>query len=444
MLLRDRPTRQPVSSPAGAAPGAAASDLRARIRRRLLEHIDPASLDALDPERVKVEIAALVERIVANESLVINDNEHRLLIRDMQDEMLGLGPLELLLADPGISGILVNGCRPIQIERAGRFEDSGIAFADRRHLMHVVDKIIGSTGRRIDEQHPMAEARLPDGSVVQAIIPPVAVDGPLLSIRRGTAPLQMRELVEHYRSLSPAMALLLEGLVRARANILVCGPGDSGKTTLLNALAAAIAPGERIVTIEEAAELRLRQPQLVRLETRPPDSAGHGEIGPHVLLRNALRLRPQRLVVGELHGGESLDLLQAMSAGQAGSLAALRAGSPQEALERLENMIGMASHDLPPQAARRQIAAAMPVLVHVARLIDGQRKVLSLQEVTGIGNGEIERQEIFRFQQTAIGADGTVHGYSAATGVRPRFAGLLASQGMALPDDLFDPAQRFS
>lgn len=446
MLLRERPTRPPGDSPAGPPspepPSAAESDIRARLRRKILEHIDPVSLDTVGPERVKVEIAALVERIVADESLVINDHERRLLVRDMQEEMLGLGPLELLLADPGISSILVNGCRPIRIERNGHSEDSDIAFSDSRHLLHIVAKIVGRSGRRIDEQNPMAEAHLPDGSVVHAIIPPVAIDGPLLSIRRGAPPLRMVELVERCRSLSPGMALLLEGLVRVRANILVCGTGDSGRTTLLNVLAGCIPPGERIVTIEGSSELRLQQPQLVRLETRPPDSAGLGEVGPRALLRNALRLRPQRLVLGELQGGESLDLLQAMSGGQPGSLAVLQAASPREALDRLENMAAMAVHDLVPLAIRRQIAAAQPVLVQLSRLSDGQRKVLSLGEVTGIDEGEIAYQEIFRFKQTAIGPDGAVEGHCTPTGVRPRALRLLAGHGIALPDELFEAARQ--
>ena len=445
MLLRERQTRQLEQTPTGTPMphSAAENNIRAHLRCKILEHIDLTSLDTVGPERVKMEIAALVERIVANESLVINDNERRLLVRDIQDEMLGLGPLEPLLADPRISGILVNGCRPIHIERDGHSEDAGIAFSDSRHLMHIVTKIVGRTGRRIDEQNPMAEAHLPDGSVVNAIIPPVAIDGPLLSIRRGAPLLQMKELVERCRSLSPNVALLLEGLVRAKTNILICGTGDSGKTTLLNVLAGYIPSTERIVTIEGISELRLRQPQVVRLETRPPDSTGRGEVGPRALLCNALRMRPQRLVLGELQGAESLDLLQAMSASQPGSLAVLQAGSPQEALEQLENMVGMASHDLPPQAVRRHIAAALPVIVHLSRLIDGQRKLLSLQEVTGMSDKEIACQEIFRFQQTAISPDGAVRGYSCATGVRPRFAERLIEHGMDLPDSLFDPASRF-
>lgn len=446
MQLRDRQTRQPAPSPAGRTmpPSAADNDIRAHLRSRILERIDPTTLDTVGPERVKMEIAALVERIVADESLVINDHERRLLVRDIQDEMLGLGPLELLLADPAISGILVNGCRSIHIERDGHSEDTGIAFSDPRYLMHIVAKIVSRTGHRIDEQNPMAEAHLPDGSLVNAIIPPIAIDGPLLSIRRGAPPLQMKDLVEHGRSLSPDMALLLEGLVCAKANILISGPGNSGRTTLLNVLAGYIPSSERIVTIEGIGELRLPQPQVARLETRPPDSSDRGEVGTRALLCNALRMRPQRLVLGELQGAESLDLLQAMSGSQPGSLAVFQAASPQEALERLENMVGMASQDLPLQAIRRQIAAAQPVIVHLSRLADGQRKLLSLREVTGMRDGELACQEIFRFQQTAIDPDGAVRGYSCATGLRPRFAGRLAACGIDLPDSLFDPAHRFA
>lgn len=445
MLMHERQTRHPESPPTAVPrpPSAAENDMRTHLRHKILEHIDPTSLDTVGPDRARMEIAALVERIVADESLVINDNERRLLIRDIQDEMLGLGPLELLLADPGVSAILVNGCRPIHIERNGRSEQTAITFSDHRHLLHIVAKIVGRNGRRIDEQNPMAEAHLPDGSVVHAIIPPVAIDGPLLSIRRGAPPLQMKELVERYRSLSPDVALLLEGLVCAKANILICGPRDSGKTTLLNVLAGYIPPAERIVTIEGGTELHLGQPQVMRLETRAPDSADHGEVGPRALLSNALRMRPHRLVLGDLQGAESLDLLQAMSAGQPGSLAVIQADSPQEALERLANMIALAGHDLSPQAARRQIAAALPVIVHLSRLSDGQRKLLSLQEVTGMRDGEIICQEIFRFQATASGQDGTIRGHSCATGVWPRFAERLIERGMDLPDSLFDPNGRF-
>ncbi len=445
MLMHERQTRHPESPPTAAhrPPSAAENDIRSHLRHKILEHIDPTSLDTVGPDRARMEIAALVERIVADESLVINDNERRLLIHDIQDEMLGLGPLELLLADPAISGILVNGCRPIHIERNGHSEETGIAFSDPRHLLHIVAKIVGRNGRRIDEQNPMAEAHLPDGSVVHAIIPPAAIDGPLLSIRRGTPPLQMKELVERCRSLSPDMALLLESLVCARVNILLCGPRDSGKTTMLNVLAGYIPSDERIVTIEGGSELHLRQPQVMRLETRAPDSSDNGEVGPRALLANALRMRPHRLVLGELQGAESLALLQAMSAGQPGSLAAIQADSPQEALERLANMIVMAGHDLSPQAARRQIAAALPVIVHLSRLGDGQRKLLSLQEVTGMRDGEIVCQEIFRFQPTASSQDGTVRGYFCATGVWPRFAERLIERGMDLPDSLFDPTSHY-
>lgn len=444
MLVHERQTRHPESPPVSVALSSTVeNDLRTHLRLKILEHIDPTSLDTVGPDRARMEIAALVERIVADESLVINDNERRLLIRDIQDEMLGLGPLELLLADPGISAIVVNGCRPIHVERNGRSEETDIAFSDPRHLQHIVAKIIGRNGRRIDEQNPMAEAHLPDGSAVHAIIPPVAIDGPLLSIRRGAPPLQMKELVESHRSLSPDVALLLEGLVCAKVNILICGGRDSGKTTLLNVLAGYIPPAERIVTIESGSELHLGQPQVMRLETRAPDSSDRGEVGPRALLANALRLRPHRLVLGDLQGAESLDLLQAMSAGQPGSLAAIQADSPQEALERLTNMVATAGHELSPQAARRQIAAAQPVIVHLSRFGDGQRKLLSLQEVTGMRDGNIVCQEIFRFQATASSQNGAVQGYSCATGVWPRFAERLIERGMDLPDSLFDPGSRF-
>lgn len=448
MLLHEQlQTRQEArhnDQPEPAVLPAADPEIKARLHRRIREHVDLASLEALSPERLKAEIAALVERIIADESLVITENEHHLLIREIQDELLGLGPLELLLADPSISDILVNGYRQVFIERQGRLERSEISFSDDQHLLRIIERIVSGVGRQIDESSPMVDARLPDGSRINAIVPPVAVDGPMLAIRRvAAAPLQMKEMVERYRSLTPEMAILLEALVRAKVNILISGPTGSGKTALLNVLAGYIPPSERIVTIEEATELQLRQPHLVRLESRPPDLAGQGEISQRALLRNGLRMRPDRVIVGEIRGAEAVDLLQAMNTGHEGSLSTLHANTPRDALARLENMVGIAGFSLSPYATRQQIASAVTVIVQLARLIDGQRKVVSLQESCGMDGGMVGLREIFTYRQTDIATDGTVNGYTCATGLRPKFLEHLAAFGMNLPDSLFDPARRY-
>ena len=452
MLLRERLQTRPNALPDGKLPQKAAvlptvanNEIKARIHRKILEHVDLAALDALSPERLRTEIASLVERIIIDESLVINDSERRVLVRDIQHEMLGLGPLELLLADPGISDILVNGYDQVFVERQGKLERSEIHFSDNRHLLRIIDKIVSDVGRRIDEFSPMVDARLADGSRVNAIIPPVALDGPMLSIRRfGAIPLQMKDLVERYRSVTPDMALLLEGLVRAKVNMLVSGGTGSGKTSLLNILSGFIPPTERIITIEDAAELQLQQPHVVRLETRPPNIEDKGEVNQRALVKNALRMRPDRIILGEVRGAEAVDMLQAMNTGHEGSLTTIHANTPRDALARLENMISMAGFNLPPRAARQQMASAITVIVQVARLADGKRKLVSLQEVTGMEGEVVTMQEIFTYRQMDIAPDGTVNGYACATGVRPKFMDRLSSFGIHLPDAIFDPARRYT
>ena len=427
-----------------AVPEAAASgEIKTRIHRRILDRVDLAALDALAPERLKQEIATLVERAVAEESLVINEEERRLLVRDVQHEMLGLGPLELLLADPTISDILVNGARQVFVERHGRLEKAEVAFSDDRHLMRIIDKIVSRVGRRIDESSPMVDARLPDGSRVNVIIPPVSIDGPMLSIRRFAAvPLRMDDLVHRHKSLTPDMALLLEGLIRSKINMVVSGGTGSGKTTLLNILSSFIPPTERIVTIEDAAELQLQQPHVVRLETRPPNIEGRGEVNQCALVKNALRMRPDRIVVGEVRGAEAVDMLQAMNTGHEGSLTTIHANTPRDALARMENMIAMAGMNLPPKAARQQIASAITVIIQASRLNDGKRKVVSLQEISGMEGDTVSMQEVFTFRQTGVNADGSVAGHFCATGVRPKFMDRLKSFGVVLPDSLFDPSRQ--
>ncbi len=421
-----------------------ASDIKMRIHQEMLDRIDLAALDALPPERLRNEIAVLVERLIAEEGLVVNEAERRTLVRDIQFEMLGLGPLELLLDDPTISDILVNGHRNVFVERRGRLEQVDVRFADDKHLMRILDKIVSRVGRRVDESSPMVDARLKDGSRVNAIIPPLAIDGPVVSIRRfSTVPLRMDDLVDTHHSLTRDMALLLQGLIRAKLNILVSGGTGSGKTTLLNILSGYIDPGDRIVTIEDAAELQLQQPHVVRLETRPPNIEGKGEINQRALLKNALRMRPDRIVVGEVRGAECVDMLQAMNTGHEGSLTTIHANTPRDALARVENMIGMAGFGLPPKAARHQIASAITAIVQVSRLLDGRRKVVSLQEITGMEGETITMQEIFAFRQTGVDSQGKVAGHFCATGVRPKFMDRLRSYGVDLPDSIFDPTHHY-
>jgi pilus assembly protein CpaF len=418
--------------------------LKGEIHLKLLAKFDLAALETLPPNHLRKEIAAMVERLLSEEQAPINDIERRLLIRDIQHEMLGFGPLELLMADPAVSDILVNSYDQIYVERRGRLELTGVSFTDEKHLMRIIDKIVSLVGRRIDEASPMVDARLPDGSRVNAVIPPIALDGPMVSIRRfAHIPLRMENLVHDYKSLTPEMAFMLEGLCRAKVNMLISGGTGAGKTTLLNILSGYIPPSERIVTIEDAAELQLQQPHVVRLETRPMNIEGKGEITQRALVRNALRMRPDRIVIGEVRGAEAVDMLQAMNTGHEGSLTTIHANTPRDALARLENMIGMADLNLPHKAARQQIASAITVVIQGLRLTDGRRKITSIQEITGMEGEIITMQEIFTFRQTGIADDGKVQGYFQATGIRPKFGERLRSFGIVLPDAMFDPNRRY-
>jgi len=352
--------------------------LKVRIHQRLLDSVDLSVMESLSADRLKEEIAALVERLLTEEAVVVNETERRSLVRDIQHEMLGLGPLEPLLADPTVSDILVNGCSQVYVERCGKLELTDVRFSDDAHLMKIIDKVVSRVGRRIDESSPMVDARLPDGSRVNAIIPPAALDGPVVSIRRfAVIPLKMEDLLRN-KSLTPEMAPILQGLAKSKVNMLVSGGTGSGKTTMLNVLSGYIPASERIVTIEDAAELQLQQPHVVRLETRPPNMEGKGEITQRSLVKNALRMRPDRIILGEVRGAEAVDMLQAMNTGHDGSLATIHANTPRDALSRLENMIGMAGLNLPPKAARQQISSAITVIMQIARLSDGHRKVVSI------------------------------------------------------------------
>ena len=430
------------------APAAGASDdyfaIKSRIHLKLLDKFDLAALEALPGPLLRAEIAAMTERLLDDEQAAINELERRSLIRDIQNEMLGFGPLELLMADPTVSDILVNSYHRIFVERRGKLEPSPVRFTDEKHLLRIIDKIVSLVGRRIDESSPMVDARLPDGSRVNAVIAPVALDGPMMSIRRfAHIPLRMHNLVNDLRSLTPDMATMLEGLCKAKVNMVISGGTGAGKTTLLNILSGFIPPDERIVTLEDAAELQLQQPHVVRMETRPPNIEGKGEITQRALVRNALRMRPDRIIIGEVRGPEAVDMLQAMNTGHDGSLTTIHANNPRDALSRLENMVGMANLNLPHKAARQQIASAITVVIQVLRLIDGRRKITSIQEITGMEGDIITMQEIFAFRQTGVAADGAVEGYFQATGVRPKFSERLRTFGIAMPDTMFDSARRF-
>jgi pilus assembly protein CpaF len=435
----------PAQPPASLVATDAYKLLKERMHLKLLDKFDLSVLESLPPEVLRQEISSMVERLLIEDQSPINELERRSLIRDIQHEMLGFGPLELLMADPTVSDILVNSYQQIYVERKGLLELTSVTFTDEKHLLRIIDKIVSLVGRRIDESSPMVDARLPDGSRVNAVIPPVALDGPMMSIRRfAHIPLKMHNLIDgDLKSLTPDMALLLEGLAKAKINMVISGGTGSGKTTLLNILSGYIPVTERIVTIEDAAELQLQQPHVVRMETRPPNTEGSGEVTQRALVRNALRMRPDRIVIGEVRGAEAVDMLQAMNTGHEGSLTTIHANTPRDALARLENMIGMANLNLPNRAARQQIASAITVVVQSLRLIDGKRKITSIQEITGMEGEVITMQEIFAFKQTGVGPQGEVEGYFQATGVRPKFMDRLHAFGVRLSDDIFDPTRQY-
>lgn len=435
---------EPIAHPEQRGVNDAYKALKSRIHVKMLEKFDLSALETLSPTALRQEIANLAERLLQDEQAAINDIERRLIIRDIQHEMLGFGPLELLMADPAVSDILVNSYDQIYVERKGKLELTSVTFTDEKHLMRIIDKIVSLVGRRIDESSPMVDARLPDGSRVNAVIPPIALDGPMMSIRRfAKIPLKMENLINDLKSLTPEMGSMLEGLCKAKVNMLISGGTGAGKTTLLNILSGFIPESERIVTIEDAAELQLQQPHVVRLETRPMNIEGNGEITQRALVRNALRMRPDRIVIGEVRGAEAVDMLQAMNTGHEGSLTTIHANTPRDALARLENMIGMANLNLPHRAARQQIASAITVVIQALRLPDGKRKITSIQEITGTEGDIITMQEIFTFTQTGIGSDGLVQGHFQATGIRPKFIDRLRSFGVILPDNTFDPAKHY-
>jgi pilus assembly protein CpaF len=400
--------------------------------------MDLTKLQTLTPEQVHAEVSRLAESVLAQEAMPLSVSERERLVSDVQHELFGLGPLEPLLKDPTISDILVNKHDTIYIERRGKIERTNVTFKDDEHLMRVIERIVSSVGRRIDESSPMVDARLADGSRVNAIIPPLAIDGPVVSIRRfGSDPLKMAMLIEN-KALTKDIADMLQMVVHARLNVLISGGTGAGKTTLLNALSAFIPENERIVTIEDSAELQLQQPHTVRLETRPPNIEGRGEVTQRDLVRNALRMRPDRIVIGEVRGGEAIDMLQAMNTGHDGSLTTIHANTPRDALSRLETMIQMTGMRLSDRAMRQQVASAIQLVLQVARMSDGSRRVTSISEITGMEGETITMQEIFQYERTGVDSTGMVLGRFRPTGIRPRFAERLKACGMQLPRVFFE------
>ncbi len=412
--------------------------VKADLHRKILDKLDLEKLGRTPSDAARDEVLGLIRSTVNTEAVPLSFAERERLSREILDEIFGLGPLEPLLKDPTVSDILVNRFDRVYVERAGKIETTGLSFKDDAHLMQIIDRIVSRVGRRVDESSPMVDARLTDGSRVNAIIPPLAIDGPCLSIRRfGRDPLTARNMIEN-KSLTEPMLELLSAMVKGRLNILVSGGTGAGKTTLLNVLSGYIPNSERIVTIEDAAELQLKQEHVVRLETRPPNIEGKGAVRQRQLVINSLRMRPDRIVVGEVRGEEAFDMLQAMNTGHEGSLTTVHANSPRDALARLESMFSMANLNLPERAMRHQIASAIHAVVQIARMSDGTRKVISISEVTGMEGEVIAMQEIFVFERSGIDESGRTRGMFRALGIRPRFADRLATGGLRLRPALFD------
>ncbi len=421
-------------------PSSSASDLqeiKGRIHRQLLDRLNLASIDSLAREEVVGEIRKVVHELLTREAVPLNLDEREDLVEQILDEIFGLGPIEPLLKDPTISDILVNTYCQVYIERNGKLEPTDVRFKDDRHLRQIIDRIVSAVGRRIDDSSPMVDARLADGSRVNAIIPPLAIDGPHMSIRKFKRDVLSAPDLMRTGSMTPAMLELLQGVVKARLNILISGGTGAGKTTLLNVLSESIPATERIVTIEDSAELQLRQPHAVRLETRTANVEGTGAVDQRLLLINSLRMRPDRIIMGECRGAEAVDMLQAMNTGHDGSLTTLHANTPRDALARLETMISMAGLSLAEKGMRQQIASAIDVIIQVGRLTDGRRKILSISEITGMEGDIITMQDIFVFEQEGIDDQGQVLGQFRATGIRPKFTDRLAAYGIDLPVSLF-------
>jgi pilus assembly protein CpaF len=414
-------------------------DLKTRLHERLLEELNLSAIDKVAKADLRREVAAIVNEMLTGESTALNAKEFNQLIDELLDEVLGLGPLEPLLKDPSVTDILVNTHERVFVERDGVLAETPVQFKDERHLLRIIDRIVSAVGRRVDESQPWVDARLADGSRINAIIPPCALDGPLLSIRKFAAdPLTIDRLIEN-GALTDDMATLLHAIVQARLNLLISGGTGSGKTTMLNAVSRYIDARERIITIEDSAELQLQQIHVARMETRPPNIEGRGAVTQHDLVRNALRMRPDRIIVGEVRGGEALDMLQAMNTGHDGSITTIHANTPRDALGRLEQMIMMTGVEFPLRSMRAQISSALNVVLQLERMSDGRRRLVSLQEITGMEGDVVTMQEIFRFRRQGLDKDGNVTGRFEATGIRPQFIERLQLRGVGLDNDLFAP-----
>jgi pilus assembly protein CpaF len=411
--------------------------LKQRIHSKLVDKLDLARVGELEGETLRREIRLVVEHLCDTEDTLLNRNERERLIGEVLDETFGLGPLEMLLKDPSISDILINGPKNIYVERRGKVEKTTVTFRDNDHLMQIIDRIISKVGRRVDETCPMVDARMLDGSRFNAIIPPLALDGPCVSIRRfGANPLKLEDLL-NFKAFTPEMVMLLEGAIKARLNIIISGGTGSGKTTLLNTLSSFIPNNDRIVTIEDAAELQLQQDHVVRLETRPSNIEGKGAISATDLVRNALRMRPERIIIGECRGSEALDMLQAMNTGHEGSLTTIHANSPRDAIARLETMIMMTGFELPLKAMRTQIAAAVDLVVQASRLQGGPRKITCISEIVGMEQDTVVMQDVYRYEKQGIDENGRTYGRFVATGIRPTFMNRLETAGVRLPSSAF-------
>lgn len=410
-----------------------------KIHDRLLHVMDLSLIGTVEEERARNEIREIVQRLFAEESAPLSLDQRRRIVQEIENEVMGLGPLEPLLADPKVADILVNGPKQVYVEKNGKLQLTEVQFNDNDHLANIIDRIVSGVGRRIDESSPMVDARLKDGSRVNAIIPPLAIDGPMMSIRRfGVDLLQMEDLIE-FGALTEDVAKVLKGIVKARLNVLISGGTGAGKTTMLNVLSGFIPENERIVTIEDSAELQLRQPHVVRLETRPSNIEGKGEVNQRELVKNSLRMRPDRIVVGEVRGPEALDMLQAMNTGHDGSLTTIHANTPRDALTRVENMVSMTGISFPSKVLREQIASAIDIVIQLSRHEDGRRRLVSLAEINGMEGEIITMSELFRFEREGIDEDGNVKGALKATGIVPGFHKTLTARGIDLPIEVFHP-----
>ncbi len=414
-------------------------ELRAEIHRKLIDRLDLGQITEENKENVKSQVRPVVMEMISAKPTPISHQERVSLSEDILDEVFGFGPLEALLKDHDITDILINNYKEIYIEKNGKLQKAESKFRDDKHLLQIIDRVVSRIGRRVDETMPMVDARLPDGSRVNAIIPPLAISGPAMSIRRfGVNPFTLDNLLER-GSIIPEMVEFLEGAVRAKLNILISGGTGSGKTTLLNILTSFIPRDERIITIEDSAELLLQQPHVVRLETRPPNIEGHGEITQRELLYNTLRMRPDRIILGEVRGAEALDMLQAMNTGHEGSLTTIHANTPRDAMSRVETMVSMSGIELPLRVVRQQISSAVHLIVQTTRMTDGTRKLLAISEIVGMEGEVVTMQEILKFKQESVDSEGKVHGAYVSTGVRPRCMNRLEAAGIRISPDVFKP-----